>query len=406
MKLLFISAAYPPLRAGEADHAYHQCVHLANRGIEVHVLTTQSHGWKQDVPFTVHPIMRDWSWSDLPRFVGFLKRCKPDHVFLYYIGWVYNDHPMITFAPTICRSILSPHRMVTMIAYPMGSQNERLSYVSRAIRKCLQWWVGARGVDYRYGTILRDSDAVILMSERHHGMLMGEDPILGEKAVLVPPPPLLTMTKDVGPEIRQETRTRLGFTQDDLVVVYFGLIYPPKGIETLLKAFHLAVQELPSLRLLLVGGVVAHQYPDRPRFAEEMRELPDALGFAERVVWTGEYQAESDEASRYLYASDMCVFSHDLGLFLNNSSFAAVAAHGLPVVATRGEMVEKPFVEEENVIFCRPKSVDSMAAAIIRVANDAGLRTRLAEGALTLASKWFSWKTATDRIVDLYEPRV
>ena len=90
MKVLFVTAAYPPMKAGEADHAYHQCMELAKRGLDVHVLTTESNTWTHEVPFTVHPIMRDWSWSDLPRFARFVKRCAPDHVILYYIGWAIN----------------------------------------------------------------------------------------------------------------------------------------------------------------------------------------------------------------------------------------------------------------------------------------------------------------------------
>ena len=42
MKTLVISAAFPPLRAGEADHTYHVCQHLADRGAHVHVLTTRA----------------------------------------------------------------------------------------------------------------------------------------------------------------------------------------------------------------------------------------------------------------------------------------------------------------------------------------------------------------------------
>ena len=182
VKLLFISAAYPPMRAGEADHAYHQCLYLANRGVDVHVLTSTSNAWKKDVPFTVHPVMRDWSWKDLPRFITFLKRCKPDHVFLFYIGWVYNDHPMITFVPTVCKALLPPHRLVTMFAYPMGSKNEQFSFVTRAIRKLMQRFVGSEGVDYGYGTILRDCDSMIVMSERHHDMLMQGNPSLERRA--------------------------------------------------------------------------------------------------------------------------------------------------------------------------------------------------------------------------------
>lgn len=405
LKLLFISAAYPPMRAGEADHAYHQCCYLAKRGVDVHVLTGRANQWTQEMPFTVHPIMRDWSWRDLPRLVRFVKRCNPDAVFLFYIGWVYNDHPMITFLPAICRRTLPHARLLTMFAYPMGSKNERLSWVSRGIRKAMEVMVGSEAVDYSYGTILRDSDALIVMSERHRRMLAASNPGVDGKHVLIPPPPLLTMTKRQDAASRQETREKFGFTTEDIVLVYFGLIYPPKGVETLLRAFHLVSRGRRFLRLLLVGGVVAQEYPDRPRFAEEMRELPKQLGFADKVIWTGEFATGSDEASRYLYASDICVFPHDFGLYLNNSSFAAVAAHGLPVVATRGEFIEEAFVDGENLIFCQPKSPESMASAITRIVDDCELRQRLAKGALRLAEDWFSWEHATARILGLLEER-
>ena len=400
LKLLFISAAFPPMRAGEADHAYHLCRHLAKRGVEVHVLTTQN-SWAHNDSFTVHPIMRDWSWKDLPRFIRFVKRCAPDHVFLFYIGWVYNYHPMITFAPTICRSVLLGHHFVTMFAYPMGSNNERFSIATRAIRKAMQWVVGSTGVDYVYGTLLRDSEAIIVMSERHRKMLSEHDQAVCKKSVLIPPPPLLTLTSATDEIARENTRKRLGLNMSDLVLVYFGWIYPPKGVETLLRAFHLVCRERKRLRLVLIGGVIAQEYPDRPRFAEEMRELPRQLGFDDQVIWTGEFPTDSDEASRYIYASDICVFPHDLGLYLNNSSFAALAAHGLPSVATRGEFVEEPFVNGENLIFCEPKSPESMAQAIRAIIHDENLRRRLTKGAQKLAADWFSWDKATDRIIEL-----
>jgi hypothetical protein len=43
MKVLIISAAFPPMQAGEADHALHLCQHLAARGLDTHVLTTKKH---------------------------------------------------------------------------------------------------------------------------------------------------------------------------------------------------------------------------------------------------------------------------------------------------------------------------------------------------------------------------
>lgn len=396
-----ISGAYPPMKAGEADHCYRIAAQLADRGVHVEVVTTA--GLKRSDSGRVRSEIQDWSWRDLPLLLWRVWRSKPHSVLLYYIGWIYNDHPMITFFPSLCKMVSGNTRVVTMFAYPMGSKSERQGALSRAFRKILQWGVGTQGVDYAYGTLLRDSDAVVVMSQRHQHLLSESDPSVSDKCTLVPPPPLLKMTTGMNEATRQATRAQLGFSPEQLVLVYFGLIYPPKGIETLLKAFHVVSRLRPLARLLLVGGVVAHQYPDRPRFAEEMRAMPDSLGFGDKVVWTGEYETESDEASRFLYASDLCVFSHDLGLYLNNSSFAAAAAHGLPVVATRAEMVESPFVEEVNVLWCPPKSPEGMAAAVLRVIDDPDLRQQLGEGARQLASQWFSWDSATDRTLALLQ---
>ncbi|MEQ1628726.1 MAG: glycosyltransferase, partial [Nitrospira sp.] len=73
------------------------------------------------------------------------------------------------------------------------------------------------------------------------------------------------------------------------------------------------------------------------------------------------------------------------------------------VVATKAEMVESPFVEGVNVLWCPPKSPDEMAAAVLRVIDDPGLRLQLGEGARQLASSWFSWDAATDRTMSLLQ---
>lgn len=399
MKVLFISAAFPPMRAGEAELAYHQCRYLAKQGVEVHVLTGETNQWTGDVPFAVHPIMRDWSWRDLPRFVRFVKRCRPDAVFLFYIGWVYNDHPMMTFAATICRAVLKGKPFVTMLAYPSGSNPGRFTRLSRVVRRLVHFWASPADSSYEFGTLLRDSVRVIVMSQGHATALAGHYADIEKKSVLVPPPPLLTMTAAVDSEARAETRAKLRLSSSDFAIVYFGFIYPPKGVETVIRAFHLVSQRYPQARLVLIGGVIAREFPGRPRFAEEMRDLPSQLGIHEKVMWTGEYETDSDEASRYLYAGDACAFAHDLGVAMNNSSFAACAAHGLPIVATKGVTLDEQFIDKKNILLCPPKDPEAMAAALSRIIEDEDLRKRLRDGSEKLASEWFSWDKATDRIV-------
>ena len=75
-----ISAAFPPVQAGEADHAMHLCQRLAERGFDIHLLTTKRDMKTGSVPFKVYPVMPHWLWPDLPRLARFLKNCSPDAV--------------------------------------------------------------------------------------------------------------------------------------------------------------------------------------------------------------------------------------------------------------------------------------------------------------------------------------
>jgi glycosyltransferase involved in cell wall biosynthesis len=76
---------------------------------------------------------------------------------------------------------------------------------------------------------------------------------------------------------------------------------------------------------------------------------------------------------------------------MNNSTFAAAAAHGLPIISTRGKTLERFFLHGENVFLCPPRDPEAPAATIQTVTDRAELRGHLASGALKLAGEWFSW---------------
>jgi glycosyltransferase involved in cell wall biosynthesis len=86
----------------------------------------------------------------------------------------------------------------------------------------------------------------------------------------------------------------------------------------------------------------------------------------------------------------------DVGVRLNNSSFAAAAAHGLPIVTTRGEMLEALFIDGENVRLCPPKDPAAMTTEVINeLINCPALRSRLRFGVQRLMEQCF----AADRII-------
>jgi polysaccharide biosynthesis protein PslF len=401
VKILVISAAFPPNQSGEATNAFHLCQHFAERGLDVHVLTSVGHAASLDPRITVHPLMRGWSWADAPRLRRFLKECAPDAIYLMYLGWTYDFQFMSTFIPTIAKRVLPAVPFVTRFENVGGAGPQSNSLLSRIIRKGMATFDRSGNVHYQFGTLLRDSDSIVLLSERHEAVLEGCLAGVGKKCVLIPPPANMFMSVDDA-ATRERGRRALGTGPDDFLLTYIGFVYPGKGIEPLLRAFHRLALVRSNLRLAVIGGSLARQFPDQPNYLEKMQALASELGIDRKVVWTGEYRWDDDLASVYLRAADACVLPFDTGVKLNNSSFSSAAAHGLPIVTTRDSALEPQFVHRENVFLCAPQSPDVLADAISDVIDDAALRSTLAEGSLRLARDWYSWETAMDKTQSLF----
>jgi len=401
-KVLVIAGHFPPTKSAEADHAFHLSKRLHQSGLDVDVLTNRGSIHPDGDGIRIHPLMRDWSWMDLPIMMRVMKSCSPDAILLMYIGWIYNIHPMVTYAPTLAKRLLPRAPFVTLVEYPEGADPHKLSLRSRIVRKAVERLAGRDNVDYNYGTLLRDSEGIIVLSDRHRMDLAKHDPGVSTKSTLIPPPPLLPIVPDENHAVRQEVRKVLGVQSDEMLIAYFGFIYEGKGVETLVRAFQRVSTSQKHVRLILIGGTLASSSflnIGGPSFLEMIYKLPKELGIEDKVIWTGEYASDSDAASRYLHAADICVLPFDQGVYLNNSSFAAAAAHGLPIITTQALFVEPQFLHNENVFLCPPKQPAVLAAAILTLLADPVLRERLGSGARHLAQEWFSWESAIHRII-------
>jgi glycosyltransferase involved in cell wall biosynthesis len=105
-----------------------------------------------------------------------------------------------------------------------------------------------------------------------------------------------------------------------------------------------------------------------------------------------------------LHAADVCVLPFDEGISLHNSTFAAAATHGLPIITTRGESIEPPFRHNENVVLCPPRDPAALAEAIAELIDRPELRQTLTSGVRRMRDEWFSWERAAARIVATLTP--
>src|SRR5690606_30932563 len=308
------------------------------------------------------------------------------------IGHAYEFHPMITFVPSDLKAALPGVKVVTQITAPVGSRPKRFPLTSRLARKAVVFARGRDRIDYAYGTLMRDSDRFIAMADAHLARFAEALPGLAEKSTVIPPPPLVPMSPP-DEASRRRGRELLQFSEDALVFAYFGRLYRGKGLETLIDAFAIVRKTVPAARLAIIGGAVSVQLEDAWK-VESLHERAQGLGVADAISWTGEFPFDSDAGSLYLRAADAAVLPFDEGAALNNSSIAACAAHGLPIVTTRGRSIEADFVDGENTLLVPATDSQALAAAMTRLATQPELRARLRTGVEALEARHFSWKVS------------
>ena len=211
--------------------------------------------------------------------------------------------------------------------------------------------------------------------------------------------------------MRSQTRAAIGASESDFVLIYWGYIYPGKGIETLLHACEIVFRQDSNVRLVLVGGRL-----DVPRggwamsssdYFQMVQQLAEKLNIAERLTWTGQFQWDSDAGSRYLHAGDACVLPFNAGVTLNNSSLAAASTHGLPVIGTElPEGQDEVLQHGRNIYLCRPRDPERLAEAILSLKENALLRERLRAGAIRLAQDRYQPSTVARRLSEVLKSAV
>ncbi|HAE28922.1 MAG TPA: hypothetical protein DCG58_17320, partial [Hyphomonas adhaerens] len=343
----------------------------------------------------------NWNWSSQGKVLRHAQDLKPDLIFIWFIGMAFEFHPMISLLPTRLKAALPDTQIVTQITAPVGVRPKEHPFLTRLNLKLSARALGGGNISYEYGTILRDSDRVIAMAKPHLERFAEHMPGLEEKAVIIPPPPLIPMSVP-GDASRLKGREMLGVPADAPLFAYFGRLYVGKGLEYLIRGFAKVRAQVPDARLAIIGGA-APDYFKSGWSVDDLHAIAREEGIEDAISWTGEFPFDTDAGALYLRAADYAVLPFSEGAALNNSSIAACAAHDLPVITTLGERPEPEFVDQQNVLLVKPKDSDALADGMIRLLKDADLTSRLRAGAVALTKQYFSWEATLDSTVSVFE---
>ncbi len=173
-----------------------------------------------------------------------------------------------------------------------------------------------------------------------------------------------------------------------VVVATFGMFHPAKRYEDVIEAVGKLCRDLP-----ITMWVLGDERGAQVKYMAMLRERGEQLNG--RAWWSGHLPA--DEISACLQAADIFVLPQPDGHLTRSSAFMAAAAHGLAVIAVRNDENQTEFAHGENVWLVEKSRAEEFAAAIRRLAEDAGLREKLGRNLRELYEREFDWEHVNDR---------
>jgi len=258
--------------------------------------------------------------------------------------------------------------------------------------------------------VVRDVDRLIAQCPSERDELLGDYGADPRKVVLIPS---AVNVERFYPLPRDQARRQIGLDSDGFVVVYVGRMLPRKDVRNLVRAFGLLAQRLeaedrrlsgdssnlPSPRLLLVGGETPDANPAATPEIGVLQDLAAQLGIADRVQFTGKRQP--DELRFYYGAGDVAVTTpwyEPFGL----TPLEAMAC-GRPVIGSAVGGITFTIQDGLTGLLVPPADPAGLALALYQLLAHPELRAEMGNAARQRVEQEFTWAMVARRTAALYQ---
>jgi len=168
---------------------------------------------------------------------------------------------------------------------------------------------------------------------------------------------------------RDDARHELGIPAAAPVVVTVCRLFDAKGPEQLIRAIAVVRDELPDVRLVIVGD----DGPEQGRYSSHLADVAAGLGVADQVLFLG----RRSDVPRLMAAADvfaMPSIDEPFGLV-----YLEAMAMERPVVALTNGGTPEVVVNGVTGLLSEPGDMDALAGNLLRLLRDPSLRRRMGE---------------------------
>ena len=354
MKITILVGLFPPKwLAGTEIATYNLADHLARRGHEVHVITSHDAGLpelSEESGFSVHRI----AWPKI-RFIGIVafwaKICleiqtiKPD---------VFHAQSLLCGIPAVVA------KKFLKIPYVVWGQGSDIYLPGRFTRMTSK-------------SILQNADAVLALTEDMKQKMRE----ICDRDISVVPNGIDLKRFEISSGEKKEGSAK--------TIIFVGRLHPVKGVQYLIEAMAIVHQQMPDVKLVIVGDGV-----ERAR----LEELAEKLNLNGCIQFAGQVPQES--IPRLMHQADVFALS-SLSEGLPVVILEAMAA-GLPIVATKVGGIPDIVEEGVNGYLVNAKSSEEIADRLLILLQNDEMREEIAAKNREKA-KLYTW----DKIADIVE---
>ena len=331
MRVMLITGSFPPMHCGVGDYTYKLAAALAeSAALCVAVLTSRGAETPEGGSFDVLPVMQSWTMKDAPSAIRTIKRWAPDIVHMQYPTQGYGDRSLPSLLP--------------LIAFFMGG-------------RIVQTWHETYLRREAPGLLLRAivPSRLVVVRPRYEELLhpMLRWALWRKHAQFIPNASLIGVAS-LHADGRERVRARYLDGQQRLIV-FFGFLYPVKGVEQLFE--------------------ISNPATDRIVIAGEMNVVPDYRAeIMKRIAsppWKGKVTVAGflppGDIAELLASADAVVFPYRNGGGEWNTSLHGAVLNRAFVLHT--SLHPSGYDPKRNTYSARIDDIEEMRAALQRYAG-------------------------------------
>jgi glycosyltransferase involved in cell wall biosynthesis len=379
-RALHLTPEFPPVLGGVADYAHGLTQELAALGWSVRILTSTRSTARKDDGYSVSPTLDAFDRRLWDAVAAEVRDFRPDVLHIHYQFQMYRGNAAVCILP-----------------WALGWRRARPAVVTTLHDMTRPQRAPALARRPAFEALLYGSDHLIVSGDAEYAGL-SRRPGLRARSTMLPIGSNIELLP-LAPSRRADVRAAAGCGADAFVLVYFGLVRPAKGLETLLAAVADLRQRSVPVELLVIGDVGGSQDGAPVSYRDKLVELGHSLGLQAAVRFLGNQPAA--QVSELLQAGDLAVLPFAGGASTAHTTVFAALQHGLPLLTTKSPATPALLTQGAATLVPAPPTVQSLAEAIDGLMQKPERREESARKGRELADR-FSRRAIATEVARIY----